>query len=92
MVVSDSNRETARVVVLAHLEDELWAQKEKHGSNEMFYNRHKLAILIEEVGEVGHAINEKMPKEELYNELIQVAACAVAWAERLRCTGSEEWL
>jgi NTP pyrophosphatase (non-canonical NTP hydrolase) len=40
-----------------------------------------LAILTEELGEVARALNEKEPIEHLREELIQVAAVAVAWAE-----------
>lgn len=51
---------------------------------------HKLAVLMEEVGEVAHEINEmtggNVQKdqafyERLYDELIQVAACSSAWCE-----------
>lgn len=43
----------------------------------------KLAVLIEEVGEVGRAIYEKEERARLREELVQVAAVAVAWAETL---------
>lgn len=45
----------------------------------------KLAVLLEEVGEVAHAQNEIRIGESanLREELIQVAAVAVAWAESL---------
>jgi len=50
----------------------------------------KLAILIEEVGEVAEAILQVQdlntlgdPIKDLRKELIQVAAVAVAWAESL---------
>ena len=49
-----------------------------------------LAILIEEVGEAATAILHKQkigsvtdPEQDLRKELIQVAAVAVAWIERL---------
>lgn len=38
----------------------------------------RLAVLIEEVGEVARCINEGLPGT--YTELIHVAAVAVAWA------------
>src|SRR5258706_864326 len=41
----------------------------------------KLAVLTEEVGEVARAVLERSPMDHLKNELIQVAAVAVAWAE-----------
>jgi len=82
---SPGRRNLAREEALLALKAELAFQKVKHGFGEMFFNDDKLPILIEEVGEVGHAINEHMPPTELYKELIQVAACAIAWAERLNC-------
>jgi NTP pyrophosphatase (non-canonical NTP hydrolase) len=42
----------------------------------------KMTILLEEVGEVAHAINEK-DNDSLVEELIQVAAVTVAWLESL---------
>lgn len=42
----------------------------------------RMAVLTEEVGEVAHALNEQDP-DELRRELLQVAACAVAWLERI---------
>ena len=51
-----------------------------------------LAVLVEEVGEVAHEVNETIgqyPKpdgyeERLETELIQVAAMAIGWAARIR--------
>jgi NTP pyrophosphatase (non-canonical NTP hydrolase) len=47
----------------------------------------KLAVLVEEVGEVAQQINEgtisTKSRNHLRTELIQVAAVAVAWAESL---------
>jgi NTP pyrophosphatase (non-canonical NTP hydrolase) len=43
----------------------------------------KLAVLMEEVGEVARALIEKEPVDDLRAELIQVAAVAHAWAESL---------
>jgi NTP pyrophosphatase (non-canonical NTP hydrolase) len=45
----------------------------------------KLAVLLEEVGEVAHALNEEWIGYEanLREELLHVAAVAVAWAESL---------
>jgi NTP pyrophosphatase (non-canonical NTP hydrolase) len=42
----------------------------------------QLAILVEEVGEVAKAVVER-DAEETENELIQVAAVAVAWLESI---------
>jgi NTP pyrophosphatase (non-canonical NTP hydrolase) len=82
---SPGRRNLAREEAILALKAELAFQKAKHGRNEMFFFKNKLSVLIEEVGEVGHAINEAMDASELYKELIQVAACAIAWAERLNC-------
>lgn len=41
----------------------------------------KLAVVGEEFGEVAKAILEGDPIEHLHEELIQVAACCVAWVE-----------
>ena len=56
-------------------------------------NHARLAVLMEEVGEVAHELNEALSserldgsypsKDNLVTELIQVAACAVAWASAL---------
>ena len=43
----------------------------------------KLAILMEEVGEVARAINDRQSRDELRAELVQVAAVAVAWLEAM---------
>jgi NTP pyrophosphatase (non-canonical NTP hydrolase) len=53
----------------------------------------KLAVLVEEVGEVARALNElrvapsflarKIERANLRTELVQVAASATAWAESL---------
>jgi NTP pyrophosphatase (non-canonical NTP hydrolase) len=43
----------------------------------------KLAVLVEEVGEVGKALCDGASQRELRDELIQVAAVAVAWAEAI---------
>lgn len=45
-------------------------------------NIEKLPILAEEFGEVAHALNEK-DIENLFEELIQVAAVAVGWAQAI---------
>lgn len=41
----------------------------------------KLAILLEEVGEVAKALNEGDDLASLQDELVQVAAVAIAWSE-----------
>jgi hypothetical protein len=49
-----------------------------------------LAVLVEEVGEVAHEVNETIGRtpdteyqKRLYTELVQVAAMAVGWARRI---------
>ena|SRR3990167_8671199 len=50
----------------------------------------RLAVVMEEVGEVAREINETLMGREnpgaLSKELIQVAACCVAWAAALEST------
>lgn len=49
-----------------------------------------LSVLCEEVGEAGHEVNEgigpgrEIDKPQLLKELIQAAAVAVAWAEKVK--------
>lgn len=43
----------------------------------------KLAVLLEEVGEVARAVLEQSPADLLRDELIQVVAVATAWLEGL---------
>lgn len=40
------------------------------------------AILAEEAGEVAEAMNDSMP-DELWTELVHVAAVVIAWLERI---------
>lgn len=44
----------------------------------------KVAVLVEEVGEVARAVLEHEPADRLRDELVQVAAVAVAWLEALQ--------
>ena len=47
----------------------------------------RLAILVEEVGEVAHAMTyDAADEDELMKELVQVAAVAIAWVESRRRT------
>ena len=43
----------------------------------------KLAVLMEEVGEVSKALIDGEPMARVRSELIQVAAVAVAWLESM---------
>lgn len=66
-------------IIFEHIAEERQFQNIKHP---LFPKEDRLAILIEEVGEVGKAINEH-DRIELRKELIQVAAVAVRWLERI---------
>lgn len=61
----------------------------KHGDHSMFgrqYTAHeRLAILLEEVGEVAHELtyDQRNDRDKLVKELIQVAAMAASWVEYL---------
>lgn len=64
--------------------DERNRQDRKHGEGSMrrCADNLRLAIVTEEVGEVARAIIEG-DAENLREELVQVAACAVAWLEAI---------
>mgnify|MGYP001598037964 CR=1 FL=1 len=51
--------------------------------NPRVQNNDKLNWLVEEVGEVARAINDKESVPRLKEELIQVAAIATAWWQSL---------
>lgn len=76
--------------VLADVAVERGRQEAKHGertlANPEQPAEEKLPALVEEVGEVAHELTYDAggTPESLYGELVQVAACAVAWAEALR--------
>ncbi len=65
--------------------DALWSellrQKELHGPNPIPTGK-ELQILVEEVGEVARAMQEN--PDRMYEELIQVAAVAIRWANMVR--------
>lgn len=44
----------------------------------------RLAALMEEVGEVARAVHDGESDERMIEELVQVAAVAVAWVEGIR--------
>ena len=62
-----------------------------HGANSMLNPDHsrdrRMAILLEEVGEVAHELNDavvegrEVDRDKLVKELIQVAAMAATWIE-----------
>ena len=68
-----------------------------HGSNSMMSAAlnpsRRLAILVEEVGEVAKELNEtalgaEADKDKLEKELIQVSAMAASWIETLNMVSS----
>jgi hypothetical protein len=68
-----------------------WA---KHGDRSLLGDGlttlERLAALMEEVGEVGKALVEGLPDEEVVAELLQVASVAASWAEWIDTHGSDE--
>lgn len=72
-VLEDVARERER-------QNEKWKRIPGHWPS---HNGVKLAVLVEEVGEVASALYAGHGPDRLREELIQVAAVAVAWAETL---------
>ena len=79
-VADDARREVLRQDTLA--------RKGRFGGTHILPggpNDARLAVLVEEVGEVAEWINEErqvpggLASGALYDELVQVAACAIAW-------------
>ena len=72
--------------VLSDIRTEIQRQKTHHGDNSIggtdLNVGQRYLVLGEEVGEVGTAVMELDPSA-LLEELIQVAACATAWATYL---------
>ena len=58
-------------------------QDQKWGADRALTYYQWLPILAEEVGEVARAMLEREPNERLREELVQVAAVAVAWMEAI---------
>jgi NTP pyrophosphatase (non-canonical NTP hydrolase) len=74
----------SKEAVIAFVQDERRRQDEKWGPQSEHTFEHWLAILTEEVGEVAKAILETDvagPRYEIRNELIHVAAVAMAALE-----------
>lgn len=73
--------------VMRAIADERARQDEKWGVNN-YHDFAWLSILIEEIGEVGEAIQDEYFNNEnpgcLEKELVQVAAVAVQWLECIR--------
>jgi len=67
--------------VIEHVWAQLEYQEQKHGPDPIKLEQ-RWAVLMEEVGEVARAEQEGTP-EEVYEELLQVAAVAIRWASML---------
>lgn len=76
-----------RLPIYADIDAERLHQEDKHGYDKSCANPavtpdRKLAILAEEFGEVAMALNDT-DFNNLRDELVQVAAVAVAWLESM---------
>jgi hypothetical protein len=77
------------VRTLAAIQAEATSAHAKHGSKSMlgpgYSHGDRLAILVEEVGEVAHELtyDQDGDKDKLVKELVQVAAMAATWIEFL---------
>jgi hypothetical protein len=74
-------------LILEDLLKERWRQDRKHGAARVLNPTARLAILAEEFGEVAKEVMERVDGNgdaaRLRAELVQTAACAVAWIEQL---------
>jgi hypothetical protein len=74
-------------LTLSAVQAEATGAHAKHGDHSMLgpdYTPHqRLAILMEEVGEVAHELTYDQDGDKLVRELIQVAAMAASWVEYL---------
>lgn len=75
--------------VLMNLENEARAAETKHGRDKTLFSyqiplHHKLAVLLEEVGEVGKCLTYDGDINTLDKELLQVANLALAWYQSLQ--------
>ena len=74
-------------VTLQAIQAENIKSQQKHGEhammNPLLPRDERLAILVEEVGEVATAMNydNKGKRQDLIKELLQVAAMAAVWAQ-----------
>ncbi len=85
-------------LTLAAIQAEATRAHLKHGEHSMLSPKRgdgdRLAILVEEVGEVAHELTYDAsgplvcPRDELVRELIQVAAMAASWVEYLEGAGA----
>ena len=76
-------------ITLAAIQAEATRAVVKHGDHSMLGPHYtpgdRLAILMEEVGEIAHELTYDQPgdRDKLVRELIQVAAMAASWVEFL---------
>jgi NTP pyrophosphatase (non-canonical NTP hydrolase) len=81
------NKSNGMQLILGDLIQERWRQDRKHGSGRVLNPTARLAILAEEFGEVAKEVMERVDGRgdvaRLRSELVQTAACAVAWIEQL---------
>ena len=70
-------------ITLSAIQAEATRAHLKHG--EQYSSGERLAILVEEVGEVAHELtyDQSGDRDKLVRELIQVAAMAASWVEFL---------
>ena len=85
-------RLTAAAIVAECIRQDILARRGKFGGTHILPSgpdHALLAVLLEEVGEVARELNEGLmresgvDKDKLLRELIQVGACAAAWATAL---------
>ena len=87
-----------RYDVFSDVNQEIQRQKDKYPTDSVskigqVAEASPLSVLVEEVGEVARAINDGEPLEQVERELVQVAAVAFAWIERIRRPAwAESWL
>lgn len=69
--------------IIVEIRGERIRQERKFGATQYEDNTagDKLAILVEEVGEIARAMNDNEGADSLFDELVQTAAVCVAWAE-----------
>ncbi|MGH3571185.1 MAG: hypothetical protein ACRDUW_05050 [Pseudonocardiaceae bacterium] len=89
-MTAPGDRTRIRRIIYHDMDDErdrhatLIAQRHWHAcENPETSNETRLAVLVEEVGEVARAINDDVTDDHLMTELVQVGAVVVAWLEGL---------
>jgi NTP pyrophosphatase (non-canonical NTP hydrolase) len=81
------NKSSGMQLILGDLIQERWRQDRLHGAGRVLNPTARLAILAEEFGEVAKEVMERVDGRgdvaRLRSELVETAACAVAWIEQL---------